>query len=122
MHLGAMATIGKMKLPNLLHVILNNGVHESVGGQPSGGYDIDFTCIAKSTGYNTLEREIRNENELSAALDRFILTRESEKSFFMDVRVSMGMREGLGPLNTSLGSCKKAFMEKMASKMERGIL
>ena len=33
MHLGSMRTVGFMAIKNLKHVILNNGCHESVGGQ-----------------------------------------------------------------------------------------
>ena len=39
--------ISKYELPNFMHIILNNGAHESVGGQPSAGMDVDFTRIAQ---------------------------------------------------------------------------
>lgn len=51
MHMGAMTMVSKTDVPNLLHVILNNGAHESVGGQPSAGHRIDFTAIAAACGY-----------------------------------------------------------------------
>ena len=52
---------GTSKISNFIHIVLNNGVHESVGGQPSVGFDINFTKIARNAGYNTLDHEIFNE-------------------------------------------------------------
>src|SRR5690606_19597812 len=51
MHMGALAVIGNSALPNLLHIVINNGSHESVGGQPTVGYEIDVTEIARACGY-----------------------------------------------------------------------
>ncbi|MBP5468663.1 MAG: phosphonopyruvate decarboxylase, partial [Candidatus Riflebacteria bacterium] len=48
MHLGAFTMMSKLNLPNYIHVILNNGAHESVGGQPSAGHLVDFTKIAEA--------------------------------------------------------------------------
>ena len=48
MHLGALTMVSKIKAPNFMHVILNNGAHESVGGQPSAGHLLDFTAIAQA--------------------------------------------------------------------------
>ena len=51
MHLGALTTIGQLKPKNLIHVIFNNGAHESVGGQPTAGSGVHFANIAKAVGY-----------------------------------------------------------------------
>ena len=56
MHLGAMTMASKVSAPNFLHVVLNNGAHESVGGQPSAGQLIDFTRIAEACGYEDHRR------------------------------------------------------------------
>lgn len=53
MHMGSMAIIGQKAPRNLVHVVLNNGAHESVGGQPTVGFGIDFVRIAESCGYRT---------------------------------------------------------------------
>ena len=50
MHMGAMTMVSKVSAPNFLHIILNNGAHESVGGQPSAGYLLDWTKIAEACG------------------------------------------------------------------------
>ena len=51
MHLGAHAIIGSRKLENYKYILINNGVHESVGSQPTVALDIDIKKIAKSFGF-----------------------------------------------------------------------
>ena len=51
MHLGALPVIGQVRPTNLLHVLLNNGAHESVGGQPTAAAEVDFEAIARAVGY-----------------------------------------------------------------------
>lgn len=55
MHMGALTMMGKYTVPNFLHLALNNGVHESVGSQPSAGQKIDLTAIAAACGYTTVD-------------------------------------------------------------------
>jgi phosphonopyruvate decarboxylase len=56
MHMGAMATIGQKAQPNFKHVIFNNGVHDSVGAQPTdaGSQTFKFTGIAEACGYKNV--------------------------------------------------------------------
>jgi phosphonopyruvate decarboxylase len=56
MHLGALALSGALKPPNLVHVLLNNHCHESVGGQPTCSPGLDFACIAEACGYRSVGR------------------------------------------------------------------
>jgi len=51
MKLGAMATIGAEGPNNLVHIILDNGVHDSTGGQPTVSPNVDFAGVALSCGY-----------------------------------------------------------------------
>ncbi len=51
MHMGALATIGSVGPTNFKHLLINNGAHESVGSQPTAGFDVDFPAIAKACGY-----------------------------------------------------------------------
>ncbi len=53
MHMGAMATIGTSKLQNMKHILINNGAHDSVGGQPTNGFKIDFCQVARACGYQS---------------------------------------------------------------------
>ena len=52
MHMGAMAVIGKNKPQNLIHILINNEAHETVGGMPTAADSINFTAIAKACGYS----------------------------------------------------------------------
>jgi phosphonopyruvate decarboxylase len=49
--MGSLAIIGTNTVQNLKHIIINNGSHDSVGGQPTAGFNIDFLSIAKACGY-----------------------------------------------------------------------
>jgi len=52
MHMGSLAISGQSECNNFIHIILNNGVHGSVGGQPTVGFEIDFCKIAEACGYS----------------------------------------------------------------------
>lgn len=98
MHMGAMTMVSKLDVPNFIHIVLNNGAHESVGGQPSAGYLIDFTSIAKACGYVTVGNAIENEEELINALE---ILKRSNKAGFLDVRIHKGLSGKLPPLEFS---------------------
>ena len=49
-----MAIIGSKQPKNYIHVVFNNGAHDSVGGQPTVGLDIDLPGIARSVRYNAV--------------------------------------------------------------------
>ncbi len=53
MRMGNMATLAAYGAPNLLHLLLDNGVHESTGNQQTVSDAIDFTSIAAACGYQT---------------------------------------------------------------------
>lgn len=56
MHMGALATIGQSEVPNFKHILINNGCHDSVGGQPTVGFseNFDFLEIGKACGYRSV--------------------------------------------------------------------
>ena len=88
MHLGALTMMSKLNVPNYFHIILNNGAHESVGGQPSAGHSVDFTKIAEACGYNTVGKPVTNEDELIEAIKKL---KNSGKASFIDVRIHKGL-------------------------------
>ena len=51
MKLGAMATIGAHAPGNLIHLLLDNGVHDSTGGQATVSPSVDFAAVAQACGY-----------------------------------------------------------------------
>ncbi len=95
MHMGAMTMVSKVSAPNFLHVVLNNGAHESVGGQPSAGHLLDFTAIADACGYATVGKAVENETELIAALEKL---RDCGKAAFIDCRIHKGLSRKLPPI------------------------
>ena len=96
MHMGAMTMVSKLDAPNYLHVVLNNGAHESVGGQPSAGHRIDFTKIAEGCGYATIGHPVTTKEELIEALRTL---GGINKASFIDVRIHKGLAGKLPPLD-----------------------
>ncbi len=96
MHMGSMAIAGSRNLSNYIHVVLNNGAHESVGGQPSVGHTVDFTGIAENCGFYTVGYPVETEEELAAAMKKCI---ECGQAAFIDVRIHSGLRKDLGSIS-----------------------
>lgn len=118
MHMGAMAVIGANHPANLVHVVINNGAHETVGGMPTVAGQIDLPAIAKACGYGyavSVEDFEGLDRELAAAKARNELT-------MIEVKCSIGAREDLGRPTTSAAENKKAFMEYLeeAAGCEKG--
>lgn len=95
MHMGAMTMVSKVSAPNFLHVILNNGAHESVGGQPSAGHLLDFTKIAEACGYATVGEEVRTKDELVDAINKL---KDCGRASFIDCRIHRGLSRKLPPI------------------------
>ena len=95
MHMGAMTMVSKVKAPNFFHVILNNGAHESVGGQPSAGHLLDWTKMAEACGYATVGKAVETKEELIEALNTL---RSVEKAGFIDCRIHKGLTRKLPPI------------------------
>lgn len=95
MHLGALTMVSKIKAPNFMHVVLNNGAHESVGGQPSAGHLLDFTAIAQACGYATVGHPVATEAELIAALETL---KSCGQASFIDCRIHKGLNRKLPPI------------------------
>jgi len=95
MHMGAMTMVSKVSAPNFLHVVLNNGAHESVGGQPSAGHLLDWTKIAEACGYATVGHPVTNKEELIEAIETL---REEKRAAFIDCRIHKGLARKLPPI------------------------
>lgn len=112
MHMGALTTVCKYEVHNMLHMTLNNGAHESVGGQPSAGHLVDFTKIAEGAGYRTVGRPVSCRKELVDAINT--LTSEKRGSAaFMDVRIHKGLRGEVPPLKIDSHELIKALSEEL---------
>jgi phosphonopyruvate decarboxylase len=107
MHLGALAAIGCAKPVNFLHIILNNGAHDSVGGQPTLGLKIDIPAIAKACGYGEA-KTATNAAELRAALAE--KPRAGAGPALLEIRVRRGARGDLGRPRSAPEENKNALM------------
>lgn len=92
MHMGALAIIGQIAPMNLKHILLNNGAHDSVGGQPTAGLDVDFVALARATGYKRCIKATTAQEIQSSV--RCI--RQEEGPCFLEVVVRKGARQNLG--------------------------
>ena len=90
MHLGYMAIAGQSGCGNLMHIVFNNAAHDSVGGQPTVGGDIDFEKIAAACGYN-----------------------RPGASVFREIKVAKGARKDLGRPKKPPQANKKLYMRSL---------
>lgn len=107
MHMGSMAVLGANKPSNLVHVVINNAAHETVGGMPTVAGSIDLVGIAKACGYPYAVRVDNFEDldrELASAKTRDALS-------LIEVTCSIGAREDLGRPTTTALENKQNFME-----------
>lgn len=107
MHMGAMAVIGATKPENLIHIVINNGAHETVGGMPTVADEIDLVAIAKACGY-TNALCVNSFDDLDRELDN---VKRKNELCLIEVKCSIGARDDLGrPTTTSLEN-KHNFMD-----------
>lgn len=107
MHLGAVAINGGLSIPNLKHIILNNGAHDSVGGMPTVGLEMSVAEMARACGYTTVV-SVDNQQELQMALPEFM---ESKGPSLMNIVIRTGSRADLGRPKTAPSVCKDNFMK-----------
>ena len=110
MHMGSLATNGRYQPSNLIHIVLNNGVNESVGGQLSSGQIIDLTTIAKGCGYTTLNKYVESKEELQNAISQMA---ECNHLSFIDVHVRQGIRKDMPGLKIEHQSAKEELMNSL---------
>lgn len=110
MHMGALPVIGSMQPGNLVHVLLNNAAHESVGGQPTVADRVDFRALALACGY-TAYAQASTQDELRAAWQE--LTAQAGPAL-LEVRITTGSRDDLGRPTSTPCENKHAFMQWLA--------
>ena len=110
MHMGALTMVSKLNVPNFMHIVLNNGAHESVGGQPSAGHRIDFTEIAEACGYKTVGKEVTTKEELIATI---LALKDCGKASFIDMRIHKGLSGTLPALKFSHKEAIDALIDEL---------
>ena len=111
MHMGAMAVIGANAPKNMVHIVINNGAHETVGGMPTVAANIDIVAIAKACGYQyavSVDSFDLLDKELAGAKARNELS-------LIEVKCSIGAREDLGRPTTTALENKRSFMNHLGS-------
>lgn len=109
MHMGAMAVLGAQKPGNLIHVILNNGAHETVGGMPTVAGALYFSGIARDCGYENVAC-ISTLEDLDQALNE---AKDREGLCLIEVQCAIDSRGDLGRPTTSPQQNKKMFTKAL---------
>ena len=107
MHMGNMAITASMKCKNYVHVVYNNGAHDSVGGQPTVGLKIDLCAVAKAVGYKAAY-SVETMAELETKLSEL---KHEDGPLLLQICVKKGNRKDLGRPTTTPVQNKKALME-----------
>jgi len=106
MHMGSLAVIGTQGIGNYKHIIFNNGVHDSVGGQPTAGFEVDFCGIAKANGYKYTQMA-ESAEQLNAEMQTL---KKVKGPALLEIKVKSGARENLGRPTTTPVENKERFM------------
>ena len=107
MHMGAMAVIGSNAPANMVHIVINNCAHETVGGMPTVASKIDLAGVAKACGYPYAEK-VDNLADFDKALN---VAKKRCSLSFIEVACAIGARADLGRPTTKAVENKEAFME-----------
>ena len=106
MHMGGLGVIGDQAPPNFRHIVLNNGAHESVGGQPTVAFKLDIPAIALACGYQHAV-SVSDVEALQSALPEFL---SKDGPGLLEIKVAIGSRSELGRPDRSPQENKEAYM------------
>lgn len=109
MHMGSMAVIGANNPRNVVHIVINNSAHETVGGMPTVANKIDLIAIAKACGYPNAVR-VDSFEKLDEALAH---AKENNELSMIEVKCSLGSRDDLGRPTTTAKENKESFMAEL---------
>ena len=109
MHMGALAIVGQSGLPNFVHIVINNGAHDSVGGQPTAGFEVDLVKVAMACGYRHA-RSVSTADEVKDALGQL---RGGNGPVLLEIRVNKGARDDLGRPKSKPVENRDALMQRL---------
>jgi phosphonopyruvate decarboxylase len=112
MHMGSLAIIGSIAPKNLIHVVLNNGAHDSVGGQPTVGRVVGLAEIARACRYARVDlvKEIKEFQQLVAG-------HVPGGPWFIEMWVRKGARKDLGRPTSTPVENKRALQAFIAGSL-----
>ncbi len=107
MHMGGMAIAASMQPGNFTHIVFNNGAHDSVGGQPTVGLDIDLPAVARALGY----KHVYSADNIGGLTDIISRAKSEDGPKLIQVCVKKGNRKDLGRPTTTPSQNKEALMK-----------
>lgn len=110
MHMGSLPVLASVSPDNLVHILINNGAHETVGGMPTAISKVDICKIADACGYKkiySVDNFVELDNVLNEAKNNNELT-------FIEVKSSIGARDDLGRPTTTAIENKENFMKYLS--------
>jgi phosphonopyruvate decarboxylase len=111
MHLGNLASIGARAPKNLIHVVLDNGVHDSTGGQQTVSTSVDFAKIAVACGY----RQAASCDDPAGFERAFKDAANAVGPALIHIRIAPGSIENLGRPTIGPPEVAARFKEFLAS-------
>lgn len=111
MHMGSLFKISKEK--GFIHIVVNNNAHDSVGGQSTDAYEINFEMLGKSLGYEYVSSVNSKQNLISVLSEVF--SENHMKSSLIEVRVKKGYRKHLGRPSKDLKRNKENFIKQWSN-------
>jgi phosphonopyruvate decarboxylase len=109
MHQGGLAVSAKAATPNFFHVVFNNGVHDSVGGQPTAIAQVDVPALALASGYVGSTRV----PALDAVDEAVATARATGGPYLIEIQVRPGNRAGIGRPTRTPKQSKDEFMASL---------
>ena len=106
MHLGSIKTAGNFANENFKYILLNNNMHDSVGGQSTYASSIDFKKLSKSLGFKNFY-SIKENNDIKKNIQKFL---NNKNLSFLEVKVSNNKIKNL-PRPNDLIKIKNQFMK-----------
>ena len=110
MHMGSMAVVGSANPRNLVHIVINNGAHETVGGMPTVASNADLVKIAEACGYSYCV-SVDSFDDLDIELEK---AKSYDELCFIEVLCSIGARDDLGRPTTTALENKENFMKYLS--------
>jgi phosphonopyruvate decarboxylase len=112
MHMGTLTTIGSQPVPNFKHVVINNGAHDSVGGQPTTALSphTNIPKIAEACGY----RLTMTAETVEDVREKLAILQNATGPALLEIRVNKGSRKDLGRPTRSPIENKADFMQFLA--------
>ena len=107
MHFGSLTSIADLKPNNFRHILMNNKVHESVGGQSTVAKNINLSAIVESFGVIKMFLA-ESSSELKQKIKEFLFCSEPS---FLEVKIRPGSRDDLGRPTKAPLENKVSFMK-----------